>query len=213
MLAVFLGIWEHPEVLGGQTEVWVVPTLLFLSATRDHVWRGIHPDQPVWSSCRCSDPQVGLNFLLVNRALLWCLKFLSYSVPGDVSVHSYLLQCWSMSLDVTSFIMHCPSCMRTEVEWTYLRSFWTKNVAFMSKDESFNPERAYYLWISIIFIRNETKDSLGAPMTSWGLITLMPSRDFWKKSLCAHLLILYLDVQLLGPGLWEKIPRVTSEKC
>lgn len=38
-------------------------------------------------------------------------------VPGDVSVHSYLLQCWSISLGVVaSFIMHCPSYMRTKVE-------------------------------------------------------------------------------------------------
>ena len=37
-------------------------------------------------------------------------------VPGVVSVHSYLLQCWSMSLGVTSFIMQCPICMRAEVE-------------------------------------------------------------------------------------------------
>lgn len=80
LFAVFLGIWEHPEVLGGQTEVWVVPTLLFLSSTRDHVRRRINPDQPVWSSCRCSDPQVGLSLLLVNGAILWCLKFLSYSL-------------------------------------------------------------------------------------------------------------------------------------
>lgn len=38
-------------------------------------------------------------------------------VPGDVSVHSYLLQCWSISLGVVaSFIMHCPSYMRIKVE-------------------------------------------------------------------------------------------------
>lgn len=73
----------------------------------------------------------------------------------------------------------------------FLRSFWTKNITFMSKHGSFNPERTHYLWISMIFIRNETKASL-AQMRSWVLITLTLSRDFWKKSLCAHLLILLL---------------------
>lgn len=151
LFAVFLGIWEHPEILGGQTEVWVVPTLLFLSSTRDHVRRRINPDQPVWSSCRCSDPQVGLSLLLVNGAILWCLKFLSYSLLLEMSVHSYLLQCWSISLGVVaSFIMHCPSYMRTN----FHRSLWTKNVTFMRKYGSFNPERTRYLWIPMIFIRN-----------------------------------------------------------
>lgn len=116
LLAVFLGIWEHPEVLGGQTEVWVVTTLLFLSTTRDHVWRRIHPDHPVWSSCRCSDPQVWLNLLLMDRASFraWssCPAFCFWRCSCSVLPADY----WSMSLGVASFIVQCPSWTRTEAE-------------------------------------------------------------------------------------------------
>lgn len=159
MLAVFLGIWEHPEVLGGQTEVWVVTTLLFLSATRDHVWRRIHPDHPVWSSCRCSDPQVWLNLLLMNRAsfrawsscLASCVWRCSYSVlPAALLVH------------VTgSNSIHCSvSQLNKDWSWiSFLRLFWTKNVTFMSKHGAFNPERTCYLWVRCSFFRKETKAS------------------------------------------------------